>query len=60
MLVIFTWVFNGIARCVKNTDLGVKILLQKTLVLENLYKLDVPIFGAAYVAPNKAITIYTN
>ena len=44
----------------KNTDLSVKILLQKclteimeTLVLENEYKIVVPIFGAANAAPNK-------
>ena len=48
----------------KNTDLSVKILLQKcwteimgTLVLENQYKIVVPIFGAAYAAPNKGTTI---
>ena len=48
----------------KNTDLSVKILLQKcytdimeTLVLENSYKIVVPIFGAAYAAPNKGTTI---
>ena len=48
----------------KNTDLCVKILLQKclteimeTLVLENQYKIVVPIFGAAYAAPNKGTTI---
>ena len=44
----------------KNTDLNVQILLQKCLteimeklVLENLYKIVVPLFGAAYAAPNK-------
>ena len=43
----------------KNTDLSVKILLQKSftvimekLALENKYKLVVPLFGAAYAAPN--------
>ena len=48
----------------KNTDLSVKILLQKcyteiieTLVLQNLYKIVVPIFGAAYAAPNIGTTI---
>ena len=48
----------------KNTDLSVKILLQKcyteimkTYVLENQYKIVVPIFGAAYAAPNKGTTI---
>ena len=46
----------------KNTDLSVRILLQKcyteimqTLVLENKYKIGVPIFGAA--APNKGTSI---
>ena len=48
----------------ENTDLSVNILLQKcqteileTLVMENLYKNVVPIFGAAYAAPNKGTTI---
>ena len=48
----------------KNTDLSVKILPQKcfteireNLVLENKYKIVVPIFGAAYAAPNKSRTI---
>ena len=48
----------------KNTDLNVKILLQRCLteimekvVLENLYKIAVPLFGAAYAAPNKGTTI---
>ena len=44
----------------KNTDLSVKIRLQKglgTLVLENKHKNVVPIFGAAYAAPNKGTTI---
>ena len=43
----------------KNTDLSVKSLLQKLkteileiLVLENCYKIVVPVFGAAYAAPN--------
>ena len=43
----------------KNTDLHVKILLLKCkspllkiLVLENQYKIMVPLFGAAYAAPN--------
>ena len=47
----------------KNPDLSVKILLQKCfteimekLVLENKYKIVVPIFGAAYAAPNKGTT----
>ena len=49
----------------KNTDLGLKIQLQKclteiteTLVLENYYKIAVPIFGAAYAAPNIGTTIF--
>ena len=29
----------------------------ETLVLENKYKIVVPIFGAAYAAPNKGTTI---
>ena len=29
----------------------------ETLVLENQYKIVVPIFGAAYAAPNKGTTI---
>ena len=48
----------------KNTDLSGKILLQKCfteimekLVLENKYKIVVPLFGAAYAAPNKGTTI---
>ena len=48
----------------QNTDLSVKILLQKCfteimekLVLENKYKSVVPLFGAAYAAPNKGTTI---
>ena len=48
----------------KNPDLSVKILLQKyltelmeKLVIENKYKIVVPIFGAAYAAPNKGTTI---
>ena len=48
----------------KNTDLSIKILLQKCfteimekLVLENKYKIVVPIFGAAYAAPNKGTAI---
>ena len=47
----------------KNTDLHVKILLLKcwipllkTLVLENQCKNVVPLFGAAYAAPNKGST----
>ena len=49
----------------KNTDLSVKFPLQKcqaeimvTLVLENQYKIVVPIFGAAYAAPNKGTAIF--
>ena len=48
----------------KNTDLSVNFLLQQcltemmeTLVLENEYNIVVPIFGAAYAAPNKGTTI---
>ena len=57
----------------KNTDLDVKILLQKCyteimekIVLKKLYRIvvpylvqhiDVPLFGAAYAAPNKGTTI---
>ena len=48
----------------KNTDLSVKNQLQKckpeimeTLVLENKYKIVVPIFGALYAAANKGTTI---
>ena len=29
----------------------------ETLVQENLYRIVVPIFGAAYAAPNKGTTI---
>ena len=49
----------------KNTDLHFNILLQKhysallkILVLENLYKIVVPLFDAAYAAPNKGTTIF--
>ena len=48
----------------KNTDLSVKILLQKCLteimeklVLENWYKIVALLFGAAYAAPNKGTLI---
>ena len=48
----------------KNIDLQVTILfrkcwspLLKILVLENKYKIVVPLFGAAYAAPNKGTTI---
>ena len=48
----------------KNTDLSVKILLQncfieimEKLVLENKYKIVVPLFGAAHAARNKDTTI---
>ena len=49
----------------KNTDLRVKILLLKCWspllkifkVIENQCKIMVPLFGAAYAAPNKGITI---
>ena len=47
----------------KNTDLHIKILLQKCwtvmkekLVLENKYKIVVPLLGAAYAALNKVYT----
>ena len=30
------------------------------LVLENLHKIVVPLFGAAFAAPNKGITILSN
>ena len=48
----------------KNTDLHIKIVLRKCwttllkiLVLENKYKIVVPLFGAAYyAAPNKDTT----
>ena len=29
----------------------------ETLVLENKYKIEVPMFGAAYAPPNKGTTI---
>ena len=32
----------------------------ETLVLKNLYKIFVPIFGAAYAAPKKAQQFYTD
>ena len=48
----------------KNTNLHIKILLRKCysallniIVLENYYKIVVPLFGAAYAAPNKGTTI---
>ena len=48
----------------KNTGLHVKTLLLKSLspllkisVLENQCKIMVPLFGAAYAAPNKGTTI---
>ena len=48
----------------KNTGLHVKILrlkclspLLKILVLENQCKIMVPLFGAAYAAPNKVTSI---
>ena len=48
----------------KTTDLSVRILLQKCLtemmeklVLENQYEIVVPLFGAAYAAPNKGTAI---
>ena len=33
-------------------------LLLQTLVLENQCKIVVPLFGAAYAAPNKGTTIF--
>ena len=51
----------------KNTDLHIKILLLKCyspllkiLVLENQCKIMVPLFGAAYAAPNKEPQFYTD
>ena len=48
----------------KSTDLSVKILLQKCkteimekFILENQYKIVVPLFGAACAASNKGTTI---
>ena len=48
----------------KNTGLHIKILLLKCkspllkiLVSENQCKIMVPLFGAAYAAPNKGTTI---
>ena len=48
----------------KNPDLSVRILLQKCLteimeklVLENQDKIAVPLFGAAFAAPNKGKTV---
>ena len=48
----------------KNTDLHFKFLLQKCytvlikiLILENKHTILVPLFGAAYAAPNKDTTI---
>ena len=32
--------------------------LMETLVLENQYKIAVPIFGASYAAPNKGTILY--
>ena len=32
----------------------------ETLVVENQYKIVVPLFGAAYAAPNKAQQLYTD
>ena len=51
-------------KLMKNTDLSVKIQVQKCfteimekLVLENNYKIVVPLIGAAYAAPIKGRTI---
>ena len=48
----------------KGPDLSIKILLQKCkteimekFVLENEYKIVVPLFGAAFAAPKKGTTI---
>ena len=48
----------------KNTDLHIEFLLReckteitKILVLENKYKIAVPLFGEAYAAPNKGTAI---
>ena len=56
--------FSRSENLYKNTDLHIKILLRKCwtallkiLVLENTYKIVVPLFGAAYAAPNKDTTI---
>ena len=51
-------------KLMKNTDLHIKILFLKCLtasldiyILDNEYKIVVPLFGAAYAAPNKGTTI---
>ena len=48
----------------KNTDLHLKFYFKqmlecitKDIILENKYKIVVPLFGAAYAAPNKGTTI---
>ena len=48
----------------KNTDFHIEILLwackteiMKISILENKSKITVPLFGAAYAAPNKSTTI---
>ena len=63
---ILSYCFQGL-KTTENTDLHVKILLRKCyspllkiLVKENKYKIVVPLFDAAYAAPNKGTTIYTD
>ena len=58
----FSYCFQGLKPYIK-FDLHIKILLRKCwtallkiLVLENTYKIVVPLFGAAYAAPNKDTT----
>ena len=48
----------------KNPDLSIKILrlkckteIMEKLVLENKHKIVVPLFGAAFAAPNKGATV---
>ena len=55
--------FQGL-KVYENPDLRVKILLQKCWleimeksVLENKYKIVVPLFGVAFAAPNKGTTV---
>ena len=59
-----SYCFQGLKTYAKKNDLRVKILflkcktaLLKIYVSENKYKIVVPLFGAAYAAPNKGITI---
>ena len=58
-----SYCFQGL-KTNENTDLHVKILFLKCStawlklsILENKYKIVVPLFGAAYPAPNKSTTI---